>query len=340
MLTSGPRDKPGRHQALRATIEWSHSLLTESEQQLFRRMAVFSGGCTFDDLEPVCSDPGGSFLDDLSALVDNALVQRAEASGRFGILQTIAEFARERLEASGEAAEVTTRHASRYAELGGSIRDGIEGDDQIGSVERGMAEEGNLQAALDSLLARVRAGEASAGEAGMQLCGDLWMYWHIRGKNLTAREYATSFLDAAEAGPTVGRAGALITAGLASWVLGQIERSNEEWSDAHRIATAAGADREVCIAASMLGLGHLGIDNAAGLRWAEEAIERGGPPGSTGPRRSPRASWACCMPPRATWIRPRRACPMRRRSSAGSRTRRGWACPWAGSLSWRSPGRT
>ncbi len=275
VLTSGPRDKPGRHQALRATIEWSHSLLTESEQQLFRRMAVFSGGCTFDDLETVCSDPGGSFLDDLSALVDNALVQRAEASGRFGMLQTIAEFARERLEASGEAAEVITRHASRYAELGGSIRDGIEGDDQIGSVERGMAEEGNLQAALDAFLARVRAGEALAGEAGLQLCGDLWMYWHIRGKNLTAREYATSFLNAAEAEPTVGRAGALITAGLASWVLGQIERSNEEWSDAHRIATAAGADREVCIAASMLGLGHLGIDNAAGLSWADEAIERG-----------------------------------------------------------------
>jgi predicted ATPase len=275
VLTSGSRDKPGRHQALRATIEWSHSLLTESEQQLFRRMAVFSGGCTFDDLESVCTDLGGSFLDDLSALVDNALVQRAEVSGRFGMLQTIAEFARERLEATDEAAEVTLRHAWRYAELGGSIRDGIEGDDQIGSVERGMAEEGNLQAALDALLARVRAGDASAGEAGMQLCGDLWMYWHIRGKNLTAREYATSFLDAAEAEPTVGRAGAFITAGLASWVLGQIERSNEEWSDAHRIATAAGADREVCIAASMLGLGHLGVDNAAGLRWADEAIERG-----------------------------------------------------------------
>jgi predicted ATPase/class 3 adenylate cyclase len=275
VLTSGPRDKPGRHQALRATIEWSHSLLTESEQQLFRRMAVFSGGCTFDDLESVCTDLGGSFLDDLSALVDNALVQRAEVSGRFGMLQTIAEFARDRLEATDEAAKVTLRHACRYAELAGSIRDGIEGDDQIGSVERGMVEEGNLQAALDALLARVRAGDVSAGEAGMQLCGDLWMYWHIRGKNLTAREYATSFLDAAEAEPTVGRAGAFITAGLASWVLGQIERSNEEWSDAHRIATAAGADREVCIAASMLGLGHLGVDNAAGLRWAGEAIERG-----------------------------------------------------------------
>ena len=70
------------------------------------------------------------------------------------------------------------------------------------------------------------------------MCGDLWLYWHIRGKNLTAREYAASFLAADTGGaPTVGRAGALITAGLASAMLGQIERANDEWAEAYRIAT-------------------------------------------------------------------------------------------------------
>jgi tetratricopeptide (TPR) repeat protein len=238
-------------------------------------MAVFSGGCTFADLEAVSSDPDGLFLEDLALLVDNALVRMSEPSQRLGMLQTIAEFARERLAASDEAAELTGRHALRYAELARAIRDGIEGAEQIGSLERGIAEEGNLHVTLDTLLARARAGDLGAAESGMQLCGDLWLYWHIRGKNLTAREYATSFLVAAGGDlQTVGRAGALITAGLASWMLGQIERANEEWVEAHRIAAAADSAREVCIAAFFLGLGHLGIDVRTGLRWTSEAIER------------------------------------------------------------------
>ena len=274
VLTSGPRDVPGRHQTLRSTIDWSHSLLTASGQRLFRRMAVFSGGCTFADLEAVCSDPDGSFLDDLASLVDNALV-RSDPSQRLGMLQTIAEFARERLAASDEAAEIAGRHALRYAELACAIRDGIEGAEQVDSIERGIAEESNLHVTLDTLLARARAGDLAAAESGMQLCGDLWLYWHIRGKNVTAREYATSFLDAAgEDLQTVGRAGALITAGLASWILGRIERANREWGEAHRIAVAAESLREMCIAAFFLGLGHLGIDVRTGLRWTAEAIER------------------------------------------------------------------
>ena len=116
---------------------------------------------------------------------------------RLRMLQTIGEYAREQLDAAGEANEIALRHARRYAELAQEIRDGIEGTDQIGSVERGIAEEGNIQAALDTLLAAAR-GTATplACEAGMQLCGDLFFYWHIRGKNISAREYAAAFLDA------------------------------------------------------------------------------------------------------------------------------------------------
>ena len=235
VLTSGPRDVPERQQTLRAAIDWSHSLLEEPEQRLFRRLAVFAGGCTFADVEAVCADPGESVLDELESLLDKALVQTD--GGRLRMLQTISEYARERLEAAGETEEVALRHARRYAALGREIRDGIEGTDQIGSLERGIAEDGNLQAALDTLSGTARDGDAVASEAGLQLCGDLWLYWHIRGKNLTAREYAASFLEADAGGsPTVGRAGALITAGLASDVLGQIERANDEWAEAYRIA--------------------------------------------------------------------------------------------------------
>ena len=275
VLTSGARDTPERQQALRATIDWSHSLLDEKEQRLFRRIAVFAGGCTLADLEAVCADLGESVLDELESLVDKALVQADGQGERLRMLQTIGEFARERLEASGEAGEIPLRHARRYAARAQEIRSGIEGADQVRSLERGIAEEGNLQAALDTLLAGALDGDAAASEEGMQLCGDLWMYWHIRGKHLTAREYAASFLDADVGGsPTAGRAGALITAGLASWALGQFERTNDQWAEAYRIAAKCDADRELCIGAFLHGFGLLGSDLEAGLRWTSESIER------------------------------------------------------------------
>ena len=152
VLTSGPSDTPERHKTLRATIDWSHSLLTESERSVFRRMAVFVGGSTLADLEVVCGEHGGTLLDELESLVDKALVQTDGQGGRLRMLQTIGEYAREQLEAAGEATQTAMRHARRYAAVGREIREGIEGDDQVAAVERGIVEEGNLQAALDILL--------------------------------------------------------------------------------------------------------------------------------------------------------------------------------------------
>ena len=275
VLTSGRRDMPERQQTLRATIDWSHSLLSEQEQRLFRRMAVFAGGCTLADVEAVCADPGATCLDELESLVDKALVQVDGRSGRLRMLQTIGEFAAERLDLAGEAGEIAGRHARRYAEVAREVRDAIEGPDQIGSVERGIAEEGNLQAALETLLAGARGGDAAACEGGMQLCGDLWMYWHIRGKNVSAREYAEAFLAASQGlPPSVGRSGALINVGLASWMTGQIERANEEWGEAYRIAEEVGAGRELCLAALCQGLGLLGVDTEGALEWTARGIEQ------------------------------------------------------------------
>jgi predicted ATPase len=123
-------------------------------------------------------------------------VQTDGGGDRLRMLQTIGEYARERLDSSGEAHAVALGHAHRYAVLAREIRDGIEGGDQIGAVERGIAEEPNLQAALETLLAAAKNGDTAACEAGMQLSGDLYFYWHIRGKNISAREYAAAFLDA------------------------------------------------------------------------------------------------------------------------------------------------
>jgi predicted ATPase/class 3 adenylate cyclase len=277
VLTSGSRDAPGRQQTLRATIEWSHSLLDEREQQLFRRMAVFAGGCTLADVEAVCADPGGTCLDELESLVDKALVHVDAQGDRLRLLETIREFAAEQLAAAGEADEIALRHGRRYAEVAAEIRAGVEGDAQVASIERGIEDEANLQAALDTFRGLAQAGDRDdACETGMQMCADLWMYWHVRGKNLTAWDEARSFLDAdADALPTIGRAGALLTAALGSWMGGKIERAKDEWDEAYRIATEVDAPRELCVAAvcqSTLGL--LGYDPEGAFRWARLGIDQ------------------------------------------------------------------
>lgn len=282
VLKSGPRDSAERHQTLRATIDWSHALLTESEQRLFRRMAVFVGGCTLADVEAVCGESDETSFEELESLVDKALVQVDGQGDRLRMLQTIGEYARERLEDSTEADGIALRHAQRYAALARDIRDGIEGSDQIGAVARGIAEEGNLQAALDTLLASAKLGDTIALEQGLQLTGDLWMYWHIRGKNLSSREFATAFLDLDPVGaPTVGRAGALITAGLASWISGQTAGAADEWAEAYRIAAELDAGRELCLAGFARALPVLGSDVDLGLALSKESAERSGALGFT-----------------------------------------------------------
>jgi tetratricopeptide (TPR) repeat protein len=275
LLASGSRDTPGRQQTLRATIEWSHSLLDEREQRLLRRLAAFAGGCTFADVEAVCADPGTSCLDELESLVDKALVQSDGPGGRLRMLETIREYAGERLAAAGEGDEIAVSHARRYADVAREIRDGVEGDAQVASVERGIEEEANLQAALDTHLELARGGDRDACEGGLLMCDHLWMYWPVRGKNLTAWEQAKSFLDAdTERRPTVGRAGALLTAALGSWTGGRIERAKEEWDEAHEVAGAVDAPRELSIAAVMRGaLGLLGYDPEDALRSTRFGIE-------------------------------------------------------------------
>ena len=203
------------------------------------------------------------------------------------MLQTIGEYARERLDARRrDASELALRHARRYAELAREIRDGIEGTDQVGSLERGIAEEGNLQAALDTLLATAKDGDAAACEAGMQMCGDLWLYWHIRGKNLTAREYAApSSTRTPAALRRCGRAGALITAGLASWMLGQFERANDEWAEAYRIAAdARSRSRALRQLRSLAASGCSGSTSKPGSGGRRRASSGAEPSASPGPK--------------------------------------------------------
>ena len=274
ILTTGARDRPDRQRTLRATIDWSHSLLTESEQRLFRRMAIFQGAATLDSIEAVCDAGECSVLDDLGSLVDKGLIRIANGN-RFGMLQTIREYALEKLGAAGERDHVGQLHAQQLMRIVTGIRAGIEGGDQVRSIEVGVEQDADIRAALDYLLGRARNGDADAAELGMQMCGDLWMFWHIRARHLSARSYASGFLEApsAQGRPSAGRAAALLTLGLAVWTLGHFEAAGEAALESYRIADEYDQPRTRALAAMLVGVGQLGIDMAKALEWTGRAID-------------------------------------------------------------------
>jgi hypothetical protein len=191
------------------------------------------------------------------------------------MLQTIKDFAREELLASGQADEVALRHAVHFGQVAEEIRTGIEGNDQVRSIERGVIEDGDLQAGLDFLLRRARDGDGVSAELGMHMCGSLWLYWHIRSKHLSARDYVRGFLGTApDPGPTIGRSNALRTAGLASWSLGHFEEAIGQGLESYRIAQDLDAATEMALAAGLLVIFYLTVDLERAVEWSREAIDR------------------------------------------------------------------
>jgi predicted ATPase/class 3 adenylate cyclase len=271
VLTAGPRDLPLRQQTLRGAIDWSHSLLDDAEKRLFRRLSVFVGGATIDDIQSVAADHGGDVINELESLVEKALV--AINGSRFSMLQTIREFAAESLEAAGEVREITRRYADHYAGVAGSIREGVDGTEQLSWMERGVSEEPNLLAALDHLYALAKEGDDAAAELGATAVGDLWLYWHIRGKHLSSRDYAREFLGLVH-GPSRGRARALITAGMASLTLANPAGAVEELLEAQAIAVELDDSYVVISALVSLVVSSIMLGSERAGEYANEGMAR------------------------------------------------------------------
>ncbi|HXG77414.1 MAG TPA: tetratricopeptide repeat protein [Gaiellaceae bacterium] len=192
LLTGGARDAPERQRTLRATIEWSHDLLSPEEQRLFARLAVFRGGCTLETAEAVCE----AELDDLQSLVEKSLLRFS--SGRYWMLETIRELAVEKLAEGGEAEELRRRHAEHFLALAEEAEPHVSGADPVPWLDRLEREHDNLRAALDRLLA---AGE---GDALLRLTGSLWRFWYLRG-HLTEGTNRLESALAADDRPTAAR---------------------------------------------------------------------------------------------------------------------------------------
>ncbi|HEU5195585.1 MAG TPA: tetratricopeptide repeat protein [Methylomirabilota bacterium] len=208
VLTAGPRDLPVRQQTLRQAIAWSHELLTPAEQTLFRRLAVFGGSCTLGAIELVA---GVGAIDAMASLVDKSLVRRDETSGepRFGMLETIREYALDRLQAAGEGERFQRAHADWYLEVAERAESGLlRGARQVEWLESLKDDHDNLRAALAWY---VRHGPANHG---LRLGGALRRFWRSRGYPAEDREWMSALLALPDAQPrTATRAKALSAAG-------------------------------------------------------------------------------------------------------------------------------
>lgn len=180
LLTGGALDLPERQQTLRNTIDWSHGLLNEAEQKLFRRFSVFTGGCTMEAAEAVCNtkrDVGIDLFDGLSSLVDKNLIQRMDlfdGEARFTMLETIREYALERLISSDEETATRRAHAAYCLVLA------EEGNPELNPAERALwldrcdLEIDNYRSALDWLFATRELDWA------LRLCMGLFRFWDMR----------------------------------------------------------------------------------------------------------------------------------------------------------------
>lgn len=180
LLTGGALDLPERQQTLRNTIGWSHGLLNEGESKLFRRLSAFTGGCTLEAAEAVCNtgdDLGLPVLEGMSSLVDKHLVQsvdRADAEPRFAMLETVREYALERLVQSGEDSAVRRAHAAYCVVLA------EEGNPELSPADRARwlmqcdAEIDNFRGALDWLF------QLPDLDWSLRLCMALFRFWDMR----------------------------------------------------------------------------------------------------------------------------------------------------------------
>jgi predicted ATPase/transcriptional regulator with XRE-family HTH domain len=258
LVAGNSRDIP-RHQTLGALIDWSYDLLTESEKALFRRLSVFAGGFTLEAAEVICfvrNEGGGDtaqadVLDLLTALVDQSLVvvDAREEGWRYRMLESIREYAAEKLEAADEVDVMRTHHAAFYLRLAEQASSGLRGSEQIAWMQRLDREQDNLRAALQW------AKEHGDGATGVRLAVAIIRFWEVRGYLSEGRHWLTTMLTGQGMVPLTPalRTQALLHAGRLSYWLADLAEGRALLEKCLMLARELG-DRRV-IAHTLLWLG-------------------------------------------------------------------------------------
>jgi predicted ATPase/DNA-binding CsgD family transcriptional regulator len=293
LLIGGARDRPARQQTLRGTIDWSYDLLEPDERTLFARLAVFVGGCSLEAAEAVCAEDEGrrtedemakrpsssvlrppSVLDLVASLVDKSLLRQAEGpegEPRFGMLETIREYAAERFEASGDADTWRRRHAEYYLALAEQAAPELVGPAQTTWLERLEREHDNLRAALGWAIER--GGEA----LGLRLAAALGHFWAVRGHLNEGQGWLERALSRWPEAPAPARAEALGAAGHLAYIRNEYERAATLHEEGLSLRRALGDQPGVALSLHNLGrVAHYrgDLERAAALYDESLAIRR------------------------------------------------------------------
>jgi predicted ATPase/DNA-binding CsgD family transcriptional regulator len=230
LLTRGSRRVIARHQTLRASLDWSYELLTETEQALFRRLAVFAGGWSFEAVESVLGGDGpdgGSLLDLLSSLIDKSLVV-AEDDGRvarYRMLETVGQYALELMEASGEQRGLRDRHLAFFLALAERAAPELNSPRDRAWLTMLDPEAANFEVAIDH-------GIETDPEQALRICIALTKWREVRGRLDAGHKTLRRALDAADPSPGPLRARAL-------WSGGHLARNQGDWQAAFQFTESA-----------------------------------------------------------------------------------------------------
>jgi predicted ATPase len=254
LLTGGSRDMPQRQQTLRAAMDWSYDLLSPAEQKLFRRVSVFVGGCNLEGVEAVCdiqSDLEMDLLDGMASLVDKNLVRQIEqpsGESRFRILQTIREYALEKLAVCGEEALTRRAHAAYclvVAEEEATEKSGVEAAAWEESFE---LEHDNFRAALEWL---TQTGDV---EWGLRLGSALFRFWEVRELLAEGRDRLGRLLKLPGAiAHAKLRMRALFAAGVLAAVQGDYDAAEALIHESQDIALELGDKTAIAVSLNALG---------------------------------------------------------------------------------------
>lgn len=239
LLTGGSRTALPRHQTLNALIDWSHDLLSEPERRLFRRLAVFAGGWTLEAAESVCAGKGveeNAVLDLMTQLVNKSLIlaeREQDQEVRYRMLETIRQYASERLLEAGEGEQLRNRHLDFFLNWVERVEPELRGPEQLKWLDQLESEHDNLRTTLEWGLA-----QAGRGENSLRLAGALLTFWRRRGYISEGRAWLARVL-ASPGAPLAcaARAEALYAAGYLARYQGDttsartlLEASRDIWS--------------------------------------------------------------------------------------------------------------
>ena len=268
-LTGGSRDAPARQRTLRATLEWSYNLLDEGEKKLFARLAVFRGGSSLKAIEVICTEElPTNIFDGLASLVDKSLIQQKEAPGgepRFVMLETIHEYARERLASSGEVDIMHGRHAAYFVELAERAQPELRLMNHYYWSELLEIERENLGVVLEWSLGSVDATPA------IRLAGALSLFWSAFGHHIEGRLWTDQLLARLDEAPKTYHAKFLVCTGLMAMVRYDLASAKHLFQKALQVSCELGDKRGAAWAQVSLGSAML-EDTDAAIATAEEGL--------------------------------------------------------------------